>query len=88
MTALTPWLSRCLALAVLLVSRAAVAQFGPMGGGMGPPPTQQAQPKPKANEPQTHAASGASDELAPLPTTEPAIPADPLAVDPSPRSHS
>jgi hypothetical protein len=68
---------------VLLSPQRALAQFGPMGGG-GPmgPPQQQQQAKPKPNEPQTHAASG-GEELAPLPSAEATLPADPLAVSPA-----
>jgi hypothetical protein len=71
-----------LTLALALVSRSALAQFGPMGGGgpMGPPPQQQGQPaKPDPKQPQTHAAPGGED-LSTLPSAEPSLPADPLEV--------
>lgn len=54
-----------------------------MGGAPPPPPQQQKKPKP--NEPQTHAAPGSPDEVAPLPTAEPTLPKDPLEVSPEVR---
>ena len=81
----------------LLGTPKAFAQFSPggfgggmgpgMGGGMGPgmggpPPSSGGKkPKKKSNEPETHAASGASDEVVP-PGTEPTLPAKPLEVSP------
>ena len=60
----------------------AVAQFpggigGPGGPGVGGPP--QSKPPPKQQGPETHAASGA-DDAPKLPTQEPTLPEDPLAL--------
>lgn len=80
-----------LALAVILGSNEAFAQFGGGGGGFGPmgpgmggptPGATQSAKKPKkrkSNEPETHAAAGASEEVVPA-GAEPALPAQPLHV--------
>ncbi|HVU00191.1 MAG TPA: hypothetical protein VHE30_00515 [Polyangiaceae bacterium] len=80
------------ALSWMLGATPALAQFGPGGGfgsgmgpGMGPgiggaPPSGGSKkPKKKSNEPETHAASGASDEVVPA-GAEPTLPAKPLEV--------
>ncbi len=81
-----------LSLAVFAISSIAWAQMGsmgggmmPMGGGMGPPPSSSGK-KPKKeekkrneDEPELHAAPGAGDEELGS-GSEPALPADPLAV--------
>jgi len=77
---------RRIAVCVVLVAsltasvRTAQAQLMP-GGGMGPPP-RGPQKQPKSNEPQTHAASGASDENMRFGGTEPSLPANPLEISP------
>lgn len=63
----------------LTLSSSAAAQFGPPP--MAPP---QSAPKKDPNAPETHAASGASDDAIPKTTTsEPRLPEDPLALPPS-----
>jgi len=72
-----------LTLSLGLVAGTAQAQFGPMGGGMGPSPgQQQAAPKPDPKAPQTHAAPGGED-ISSLPSTEAQLPADPTAISPA-----
>ncbi|NUO54481.1 MAG: hypothetical protein HOV80_37025, partial [Polyangiaceae bacterium] len=59
------------ALVLFFAARVAMAQF-PIG------PTPQAAPKPAPGQPETHAASGASESG--LPKTEAQLPEDPLAI--------
>src|SRR5205823_2268031 len=58
-----------------------------MGGGMTPPGQGGGgkKPKKKSNEPETHAASGATDDVVP-PGTEPTLPAKPLELSPAVRN--
>jgi hypothetical protein len=77
--------------AMTMGGRVAYAQGfgGPgMGPGMGGPPAGQApkKPAPNPNEPQTHAASGASDDTMRLGGTEPTLPQNPLEIPPEVRS--
>jgi hypothetical protein len=58
---------------------------GPPGGGMGRP--QAPSKAPKAAEPVTHAASGATDEGMQFGGTEPSLPVDPLEVSPEVKKH-
>jgi len=76
-------LTLVVSLAALLVAGPASAQFGPSMGG---PPPQQGQPKKDPNAPETHAAPGADNDAIPKNTTsEPTLPADPLAIPDSVR---
>ncbi len=81
-------------LALVLVESSAAAQYGdqfgggmggPMGGGMGSRPSGQAPAKKKKKadpkQPETHAASGASDDVLPA-GSEPTLPDKPLEIPP------
>jgi hypothetical protein len=89
MTRLLRWLlAGVVALAALSTAGVARAQGfgGPgMGPGMGPTPSPKKPPPPKPNEPQTHAASGASDDTMRLGGTEPSLPQNPLEIPPDVR---
>jgi hypothetical protein len=84
---MTDLLRRIMACVVLVPSLAAGAGsafaqgFGgqPMGRPPNPPPTPK---KPNPNEPQTHAASGASDDTMRLGGSEPSLPQNPLEIPP------
>lgn len=65
-----------LGLALFAGAPNAFAQFG----SMAPAPAPKKAPAPNPNEPVTHAASGASDEIPKVTGAEPTLPADPLAV--------
>ncbi len=90
----TPRAAAALVAASVLLSSLAHAQFGGSGfgpsggpggfggglpGGGGTGRSGPAKPKKKSNEPETHAASGASDEVV-SPGAEPTLPAEPLAI--------
>jgi hypothetical protein len=61
--------------------RTAFAQAFP-GGGMQPPPSRSKPAAPRADQPVTHAASGASDENMQFGGTEPSLPQNPLEISP------